>query len=154
MSISSIEESGGTYGTRALRSFLFSSARHLTAEGSGNGIKSCNVAVHREVATLQDPSVSSDPSVAANAKLFLNSLRFCTTGVHDSDHLVEAAGRMGYLFRKFYPVHGAIWNDAGNDLTLERGGYRNPSCPADSVPVEKDCRSGLAYCMSYAAYQA
>ena len=56
--------------------------------------------------------------------------------VPDADDLVEAAGRMGYLFWKFYPVRGGIWNDAGEDLTLEPGGYRNPSCPADSVPVE------------------
>ena len=56
--------------------------------------------------------------------------------VPDADDLVEAAGRMGYLFWQFHPVRGGIWNDAGKDLTLERGGYRNPSCPADSVPVE------------------
>ena len=56
--------------------------------------------------------------------------------IPDADELVEAAGRMGYLFWKFHPVRGGIWNDGRDDLTLERGGYRNPSCPADSVPVE------------------
>ncbi len=56
--------------------------------------------------------------------------------VPDVDDLVEAAGRMGYLHWKFHPVRGGVWEEASEDLTLEAGGYRNPSCPALSVPTE------------------
>ena len=74
--------------------------------------------------------------VFGRPEILHDGLPSAVSEVPDADDLVEAAGRMGYLFWKFHPVRGGIWNDAGEDLTLERGGYRNPSCPADSVPVE------------------
>ena len=56
--------------------------------------------------------------------------------VPDADDLLEAAGRAGYRYWKFLPVRGGIWEDCKEDLTLESGGYRNPSCPTMSVQME------------------
>jgi hypothetical protein len=56
--------------------------------------------------------------------------------VPDAEDLLEAAGRAGYRYWKFHPVRGGIWEECTEDLTLEAGGYRNPSCPAQSVRME------------------
>jgi len=36
-----------------------------------------------------------------------------------------------WLFR---PVHGGVWADVSEDVTLQEGGYRNPPCPVLSAP--------------------
>lgn len=49
--------------------------------------------------------------------------------VPDSEELIEAAGRTGYMQWIFRPVRGGVWAEVAEDLTLEEGGYRNPPCP-------------------------
>jgi hypothetical protein len=55
--------------------------------------------------------------------------------VPDSDELIEAAARSGYVQWIFRPVHGGVWADVADDLTLQPGGYRNPPCPYLSAPT-------------------
>lgn len=55
--------------------------------------------------------------------------------VPDADDLIEAAGRNGYVQWTFRPVRGGVWADVSDDVTLEAGGYRNPTCPLATKPV-------------------
>ena len=55
--------------------------------------------------------------------------------VPDSDDLIHAASREGYVQWLFRPVRGGLWADTADDVTLEAGGYRNPTCPLLSKPV-------------------
>jgi len=55
--------------------------------------------------------------------------------VPDSEDLIEAAGRTGYVQWIFRPVHGGVWAEIAEDLTLQPGGYRNPPCPYLSAPT-------------------
>lgn len=49
--------------------------------------------------------------------------------VPDSDDLIAAAGKSGYVQWLFRPVRGGLWSEVADDLTLQPGGYRNPPCP-------------------------
>lgn len=49
--------------------------------------------------------------------------------VPDSDELIAAASRAGYVQWLFRPVRGGVWAEVAEDVTLEEGGYRNPPCP-------------------------
>lgn len=49
--------------------------------------------------------------------------------VPDSEDLIEAASRSGYVQWLFRPVRGGLWSDVADDVTLQPGGYRNPPCP-------------------------
>jgi hypothetical protein len=49
--------------------------------------------------------------------------------VPDSEDLIEAASRSGYVQWLFRPVRGGVWAEVAEDVTLEDGGYRNPPCP-------------------------
>ena len=53
----------------------------------------------------------------------------------DSQELIEAAARAGYLQWLFRPVRGGVWAEVAEDLTLEEGGYRNPPCPYLASPT-------------------
>jgi len=53
----------------------------------------------------------------------------------DAADLIEAAGRSGYVQWLFRPVRGGMWGEVSNDITLEPGGYRNPTCPLTTEPV-------------------
>lgn len=55
--------------------------------------------------------------------------------VPDCDDLIDAAGRNGYVQWTFRPVRGGMWADVCDDVTLEAGGYRNPTCPLVTEPV-------------------
>jgi hypothetical protein len=58
--------------------------------------------------------------------------------VPDASELIEAAGRNGYVQWLFRPVRGGLWSDVADvtkDVTLERGGYRNPTCPLRTEPI-------------------
>jgi hypothetical protein len=56
--------------------------------------------------------------------------------VPDSDDLIEAASRTGYVQWLFRPVRGGVWADvAADDVTLQEGGYRNPPCPVVASPT-------------------
>jgi hypothetical protein len=57
--------------------------------------------------------------------------------VPDSEELINAAGRSGYVQWLFRPVRGGLWSDAGDDVTLQPGGYRNPPCPILSEARER-----------------
>ena len=55
--------------------------------------------------------------------------------VPDSDELIIEASRGGYVQWLFRPVRGGLWSENADDVTLETGGYRNPTCPLLSKPV-------------------
>lgn len=55
--------------------------------------------------------------------------------VPDCDDLIEAASRSGYVQWLFRPVRGGVWAEVSEDVTLEDGGYRNPSCPVVPAPT-------------------
>jgi hypothetical protein len=55
--------------------------------------------------------------------------------VPDEDDLIEAAGRSGYIQWLFRPVRGGMWAEVTDDVTLEAGGYRNPTCPLNTEPI-------------------
>ena len=55
--------------------------------------------------------------------------------VPDADDLIQSASREGYMQWLFRPVRGGLWPATTDDITLESGGYRNPTCPLLSKPV-------------------
>ncbi len=57
--------------------------------------------------------------------------------VPDSEELIDAAGRSGYVQWLFRPVRGGLWSDVADDVTLQPGGYRNPPCPILSEAAER-----------------
>jgi hypothetical protein len=56
--------------------------------------------------------------------------------VPDAEDLIEAASRAGYFRWQFRPVWNGLWKDVAEDATLEKGGYRNPSCPVMARPFD------------------
>jgi len=73
------------------------------------------------------------------------------TEVPDSDDLLDCAGRAGYHQWTFRPVHGGLWTETSEDITLEPGGYRNPPCPLLSAPPERAQRNRTVYQFGRAA---
>jgi hypothetical protein len=61
--------------------------------------------------------------------------------VPDSEDLIAAASRTGYVQWLFRPVRGGVWADVADDLTLEHGGYRNPPCPVMPAPTRPGSRN-------------
>jgi hypothetical protein len=61
-------------------------------------------------------------SVSAGERVFV-------ADVPDGDELVEAAARAGYVHWEFRPTWCGLWKDLAVDVTLSKGGYRNPRCP-------------------------
>lgn len=61
----------------------------------------------------------------------------------DADELVAVAARRGYLMWLFRPVHGGIWKDVADDVTLRSDGTREPPCPVAPIPPAegKTCRT-------------
>jgi len=55
--------------------------------------------------------------------------------VPDSEGLIEAASRSGYVQWLFRPVRGGVWAEVAEDVTLQEGGYRNPPCPVIPAPT-------------------
>lgn len=55
--------------------------------------------------------------------------------VPDSEDLIEAASRAGYVQWVFRPVRGGVWAEVAEDVTLQDGGYRNPPCPVVPSPA-------------------
>lgn len=64
----------------------------------------------------------------------------CVTDVPDADELIADAGRNGYIQWLFRPVRGGMWSEVTDDVTLEPGGYRNPTCPLTARPVVEPFR--------------
>ena len=62
--------------------------------------------------------------------------RVFVADVPDADELVEAAARAGYVHWEFRPTWCGLWKDLAADVTLEKGGYRNPRCPLRARPYE------------------
>lgn len=54
--------------------------------------------------------------------------------VPDADELMEVAAARGYVKWQFRPVRGGIWGEVSDDITLEKGGYRNAPCPRINKP--------------------
>jgi hypothetical protein len=55
----------------------------------------------------------------------------------DADELIRMAGRSGYLYWQFRPVHGSVWGEVSDDSTLDADGKREPHCPL--APVRPRC---------------
>ena len=55
--------------------------------------------------------------------------------VPDAEDLISEASRQGSVHWMFRPVRGGLWSENADDVTLETGGYRNPTCPLLSKPV-------------------
>lgn len=53
----------------------------------------------------------------------------------DADELVAVAAKRGYLMWLFRPVHGGIWQDVADDVTLKPDGKREPPCPVVPLPA-------------------
>ena len=56
--------------------------------------------------------------------------------VPDGQELLEAASRTGYLSWQFRPTWCGLWKEIAKDVTLEKGGYRNPRCPLAAQAYE------------------
>jgi len=56
--------------------------------------------------------------------------------VPDAEELVGAAARAGYVHWEFRPTWCGLWKDLAADVTLEKGGYRNPRCPLSGCAYE------------------
>jgi hypothetical protein len=65
--------------------------------------------------------------------------------VPDSEELLDCAARTGYHQWTFRPVHGGLWADTADDVTLEPGGYRNPPCPILSAPPRRTRNNRIVY---------
>lgn len=65
--------------------------------------------------------------------------------VPDSGELLDCAARAGYHQWTFRPVHGGLWADMADDVTLEPGGYRNPPCPLLSAPPRRVRHDRIVY---------
>ena len=55
----------------------------------------------------------------------------------DAEELIRMAGRSGYLYWQFRPVHGSVWTEVSADSTLDPDGKREPHCPL--APVRPRC---------------
>ena len=62
--------------------------------------------------------------------------RVFVADVPDADELVGAAARAGYVHWEFRPTWCGLWKDLAADVTLEKGGYRNPLCPLTARAYE------------------
>ncbi|MDX2218108.1 MAG: diguanylate cyclase [Burkholderiales bacterium] len=65
--------------------------------------------------------------------------------VPDGEELLDCAARAGYHQWTFRPVHGGLWADTADDITLEPGGYRNPPCPVLSAPPKRIRNDRVVY---------
>jgi hypothetical protein len=65
--------------------------------------------------------------------------------VPDGEDLIDTAGRAGYVQWLFRPVRGGVWAEVADDMTLERGGYRNPPCPHLSAPTRPGASRRVVY---------
>jgi len=78
--------------------------------------------------------------------------------VEDAEEILSIAGQRGYLLWRFRPIRGGIWEEVADDVTLERGGYRNPRCPQHGLDFGDTSRlqkpRQLVYCFGRSAAQA
>ena len=65
--------------------------------------------------------------------------------VPDGGDLIDTAGRAGYLQWIFRPVRGGLWAEVADDITLEKGGYRNPPCPHLPTPPKPGAARRVVY---------
>ena len=70
--------------------------------------------------------------------------------VPDSEELIEAAGRTGYVQWIFRPVRGGVWAEVAEDLTLAARRLPQPAVPVPE-PAHPPRASRAAWCTSSAA---
>ena len=63
----------------------------------------------------------------------------------DSNDLIEAASRAGYVCWQFRPVWCGLWSSVSEDETLQKGGYRNPTCPLMARPYQPGVARKVVY---------
>lgn len=63
----------------------------------------------------------------------------------DADELLAVAAKRGYLMWLFRPVHGGIWKDVADDVTLRPDGTREPPCPVMPLPTAGGKRRRTVY---------
>lgn len=93
-----------------------------------------------QAAPFRRPGADTTETTAAHqafgkAGLMLNSQPAFVADAPDADDLIETAARSGYIHWLFRPVRGGLWAAPSDDITLEKGGYRNPACPLVSKPI-------------------
>ncbi|HZP87071.1 MAG TPA: diguanylate cyclase [Burkholderiales bacterium] len=60
--------------------------------------------------------------------------RMVVSDAPDADDLLQVAAQRGYLMWTFRPVHGGIWKEFADDVTLRPDGTREPPCPVEPIP--------------------
>jgi hypothetical protein len=63
----------------------------------------------------------------------------------DQDELVSLAAQRGYLHWQFHPVHGGIWGEWRDDVTLNDDGTRAPRCPLAPLPPRQEGKRCTVY---------
>ncbi len=63
----------------------------------------------------------------------------------DQDELVRLAAQKGYIHWQFRPVHGGIWGERSDDVTLNDDGTRTPRCPLAPVPPQHEGKRRTVY---------
>ncbi len=72
--------------------------------------------------------------------------------VPDGEDLVQTASHAGYVAWQFRPTWCGLWKDLALDVTLEKGGYRNPHCPLAAQAYEPGQSRTLLFRMGMAAH--
>ena len=63
----------------------------------------------------------------------------------DASELIAAASRSGYVCWQFRPVWCGLWSEVSEDDTLQKGGYRNPTCPLMAQPYQPGTARKVVY---------
>ena len=88
--------------------------------------------------------VDCETSFGVSSQAIDGELLFVTE-VPDGEDLLQAASRTGYVCWQFRPTWCGLWKDLANDVTLEKGGYRNPRCPLAAQGYEPGRARTLVY---------
>lgn len=72
--------------------------------------------------------------------------------VPDGQELLEAAAHAGYVCWQFRPTWCGLWKELAQDVTLEKGGYRNPRCPLEARFYEPGRARTIVFQLGRAAH--
>ncbi len=98
---------------------------------------------HRPGAPIQE---SLECQSAFGAPLYeINGEPIVVAEAPDSNDLIAAASRAGYICWQFRPVWCGLWSSVSEDETLQKGGYRNPACPLMAKPYQPGIARKVVY---------
>lgn len=75
----------------------------------------------------------------------LNGEPTVVTEAPDAGDLIVAAASSGYVCWQFRPVWCGLWSPVSEDETLQKGGYRNPTCPVMPQPYQPGASRKVVY---------